>query len=908
MKNKLKTTQLKNNKNQRGMVFYWVVGLVVILYVLSESILVQLRNEVMQANIIMRGEIMNTVCDSLVEEAFMEIRKQMNDHASYHSESSAYRVLRCGGADNKPKSIEVATPITLKLASDVHGIDPKNISLTVTYEQITPYSKDLMGSPRNIANDPYNKESYGVIKIVAQVGIDRYKRGLVACKDIKTVRVLPPFPEFSLFVRDGGAVMPKNPYAFNKWISYHGAEKLNLKVLNGQDATKTGVILFGGGYDWSAYNASGGAEFFEVMKGFSLMPSLQETNGKLPIVINVTNPGLLSKESGSLLDALKSKGDKQALGMWPSYDMLSRTEYNPNLMKMSKDEQDEYFMKSSLGGIMEPIIQRNYKDSIPGDLLPINKNLPAKNGKTPDPPKMIMRYHNVGAGSEIEADGEDPSPFSTNEPSRGYLNYFKDYIKFCNDTKREFLNPKGSGVDLFGADTRPNANDSPQLTKIYGKVLACHFRAMTIDDSEEAIIVPWVNFNNAQKSGQISCIPKTLKMEEKRKLDIKEKAGALLKITDPVAKELLEFQPQIGKATAASAKTYKNPIPDLSLTPVGDDNNIIYKHVMSKPIFMPYDLSVTGDSFFNETVPSYNMPVNELAQRFPLDLAPEMACYSFSNAKDFILNLQYMNKLIKDKDGTWHIFLDGIWFLEGMKAFEGEYQKLYLPPDAFYSEMKPSEDKRAKPSPPLYINGKGIIASIFGTDIFVDGIQKDKDVNCKDAQLSLVTPPNPLYEKIKNLPEEIKSVIFSSQGGDITVTDNYVQASICSGIGTLRYRDNPSIDATNFKNIVPYYGQDSKKNPPLNFDSFFIRGNVIVNYLNLGALEQEIGPNTYAGGGTIAYDDTLYPDRSGKIGDDNYVVNMSQSYTYYKLQPINKDEDILESSSNSTSSVPPKTE
>ncbi|HOD43237.1 MAG TPA: hypothetical protein PKL57_22000, partial [Candidatus Wallbacteria bacterium] len=67
-------------KSRRGMVFYWVVGLVVILYVMSQSILYQIRNEIFLANYIMRAEIVNSVCDAMIEEAFMEVRLQMNDH------------------------------------------------------------------------------------------------------------------------------------------------------------------------------------------------------------------------------------------------------------------------------------------------------------------------------------------------------------------------------------------------------------------------------------------------------------------------------------------------------------------------------------------------------------------------------------------------------------------------------------------------------------------------------------------------------------------------------------------------------------------------------------------------------------------------------------------------------------
>ena len=51
------------------MIFYWVIGLVVILFIMSQSIMYQIRNEIFLANYIMRAEIVNSVCDAMIEEA-----------------------------------------------------------------------------------------------------------------------------------------------------------------------------------------------------------------------------------------------------------------------------------------------------------------------------------------------------------------------------------------------------------------------------------------------------------------------------------------------------------------------------------------------------------------------------------------------------------------------------------------------------------------------------------------------------------------------------------------------------------------------------------------------------------------------------------------------------------------------
>ena len=870
-------------KPRSGMVFYWVVGLIVILYVLSESLIFQLRNEIFLANYIMRAEIVNCVCDAMIEEAFMEIRIQMNEHKKVHSGADVYNVLRCGWVNPKPPSISVDTPITAYAAKKELGMDPANMGVTVTYEQVSPYKKDLMGNERK--NMP-QKESYGVLKIVAKASYGDYTKAVTACKDVKVVKVVPPFPDFSFFVRNGGTKMSK----YNHWPAYHGVDSLAFRVLSGTNATKTGKILFGGGYPYSKYNA-------DQLTGFKPMPkksAVQE--GEMPIIINLTNAGALVHDSGTLLGQLRTKNFSFPSDIaskydfsrcFPSFDFWGRS-------TMGHDVNDTQY-GSLASRLIEPSLKSGipipsaYKLCVPA-AVPAGGSSGGSSGASTEV-ELEHRYQILGAGIELGIDGEDAQlkPFVPGKlAAPGYLNYFENYIKYCETEDRDYLNPKYAGIDLFATDLRQGRDIlQPHFTRIYGNVLVSNLEAYAIKINNEAGMAPWVDFGDKDFNAQKALVPKKL-LEENTDRNFLQTLQGLVGLSAEHRKRF-KFIPHIGKTKKRAAKQLAAPA-ELSGAPnfyddkgklLGNDaKNVAYKHMMSRPKFGSYDVSEGPETpTFYDTVPYNNneVSVNELAAKFPLDLAPEMACYSFANAKDFIYNLWYMKKLVKpeeSEDKQWHMYLNGIWYVEGMKAFEPEFQQLRLPPDAPNGR-------------PLYINGKGIIASIFGTDIMLNGIVKDKSSDDDSSQLSVISAPNPLYDKISKLPPEIRETIFSSQQGDIWLTDAYVQASICAGIGTLRYKDNPQLTSSTAGSIFPYHGPDSKKGDlQNNFDSFFIRGNLMVNYLNLESLEDKDSlTKKNIGGGTIAYDEKLFPDRTGTgDADENYVVNLSQCYTFYKIE------------------------
>jgi hypothetical protein len=874
-----KTRGVKKPASRRGMVFYWVIGLVVILFIMSQSIMYQIRNEIFLANYIMRAEIVNSVCDAMIEEAFMEVRLLMNDHKKVHGGSDPYSLLRCGWGNPKPPAISVDTPITINIAKKEFGMNPSDMSVSVTYEQVSPYKKDLMGNERK-PSTMSQKESFGVLKVVAKASLGDYTKAVTACKDIKVVKVLPPFPGFSLFVRNGGTKASK----YNHWPAYHGVESLAFRVLSGANAAKAGKIVFGGGY--SRYEG-------DQLLGFKPMPKksqLQE--GEMPIIINLTNAGALNYDGGTLLGQLRTKnfnfpsdiGSKyDFVRCFPSFDFWARCKFG--------DDTDKESLAARL-------IEPSLKSGIP--LPPTTKLVvtpPASSSGSSSASKEVEldhRWQMLGAGIEIGLDGEDShlKPFTPKKlAAPGYLNYFENYIKFCDTEDREYLNPKYAGIDLFATDIRQGRDYlKPEITHVYGNVLAGNLEAYALNVKDDAYVLPWVNFEDKDFTAQKSVVPKKLAEENTDRTFFQSLQG-MLGLSE-AQRDKFKFIPHFGKnkkgagkpidtpATLLEAATRKDNSTDQVLET--DTKNIAYKHVMSRPKFGSYDVSEGPEvATIIDTVP-YNkeeVNVNKLAETFPLDLAPEMACYSFANAKDFIYNLYYMKKLIppeESEDKQWHLYLDGIWYVEGMKAFEERFQQLRLPPDA------PNGG-------PLYINGKGVIASIFGTDVLLNGVMKDKDSDDDLSQLSIISAPNPLYEKISKLPSEIRDTIFSSQNGDIWVTDTYIQASVCAGIGTLRYMDNPKVTMATAGSIFPFHGPDSKKDDHQNnFDSFFIRGNLIVNYLNLEKLEcKDEATKKMVGGGTVAYDEKLFPERTG-TGDHeaNYVVNLSQCYTFYKIEII----------------------
>ncbi len=868
---------------RRGMVFYWVVGLVVILYVMSQSILYQIRNEIFLANYIMRAEIVNSICDAMIEEAFMEVRLKMNDHKDVHGGSDPYSLLRCGWANSKPPVISVDIPISKEAARDF-GIKESDMSVSVMYEQVSPYKKDLMGNERKPSVMP-QKESFGVLKVIAQVSLGDYTKAVTACKDVKVVKVVAPFPDFSLFIRNGGTKMSK----YNHWPAYHGVDSLAFRVLSGTNAAKAGKIVVGGGY--TKYEG-------DQLLGFKPMPKKSQVQeGEMPIIINLTNAGALSYDGGTLLGQLRSKNFTFPPELNVKYD-FSRCFPSFDFWGRSIFGQD-----SSKESLAARLIEPSLKSGIP--LPPVTKltvTPPASSSSSSNASKEIEidhRWQILGAGIELGMDGEDShlKPFAPGKlAAPGYLSYFENYIKFCDTQDREYLNPKYAGIDLFATDIRPGRDYLlPHMTHVYGNVLTCNLEAYAMNVKDNAYVLPWVNFEDKDFNAQKSVVPQKL-AEENTDRSFWESLKGMVGLTDAQRKKF-KFIPHFGKNKKGQGKSIDTPPElleavtrkDISTDQIieTDAKNIAYKHVMSRPKFGSYDVSEGPEvATIIDSVPynNNNVSVNELAAKFPLDLAPEMACYSFANAKDFIYNLYYMKKLIppeESEDKQWHIYLDGIWYVEGMKAFEERFQQLRLPPDA------PNGG-------PLYINGKGVIASIFGTDILLNGVMKDEKSDDDLSQLSVISAPNPLYEKISKLPPEIRETIFSSQNGDIWVTDTYIQASICAGIGTLRYKDNPKVTASTAAAIFPFHGPDSNKNDRQNnFDSFFIRGNLTVNYLNLELLEdKDAATKKLVGGGTVAYDEKIFPDRTGTGDHDgNYVVNLSQCYTFYKIEIVKGKED-----------------
>jgi len=230
--------------DNRGMSFYVVLGLVAILGIIFTMVISLVRNEIVQGNIAMRGEVINNLLEAAVAEAEMNIRKEMNHHTVMQL-GTFYGYFR-SGVDDNGKAPDVDCPLTKEMAAKYYGIPKDDIKVTAELVDKRNFTEDMLGRKRKVPAG--TKSMYASIKISAEVAYGttatgkKYSRKLDVMKDVKVVRVLPPYPDFALVVRDGG--YPGCNY--NQWKSYYGGEKLNFSVIAGTnaDASRNGKVLF----------------------------------------------------------------------------------------------------------------------------------------------------------------------------------------------------------------------------------------------------------------------------------------------------------------------------------------------------------------------------------------------------------------------------------------------------------------------------------------------------------------------------------------------------------------------------------------------------------------------------------------------------------------------------------------
>jgi hypothetical protein len=226
-----------------------------------------------------------------------------------------------------------------------------------------------------------------------------------------------------------------------------------------------------------------------------------------------------------------------------------------------------------------------------------------------------------------------------------------------------------------------------------------------------------------------------------------------------------------------------------------------------------------------------------------------------------------------DKSGVHDLYLDGIWFVQGLIS-DFRYQSLPLPP--------PSNTTQEQYSLPgvMRVHGKGMIATVEGTEISLGGVVEAGDESA--TQLSVVVAPTRILFNLLNIfrtnPELIPPGMTLS--GNINVTDRPAQASVCTPMGGIVFQDDPT---WNRQAAEATYG----KNAP--YDRFYIIGNLIVNQLNQEQMESKATNGRSLGGGVVRYDNHLIEDSFGQADNKNYHVTIGQRFSYYDITVVNDD-------------------
>lgn len=891
------------------MSFYIVMGLVAILIVMFESLWFVLRNEIVQSHMAMKAEIVNHLCEAAAEEVVMGIRREMNRHKGMQT-GNFYALFRAGAEDGGMSAPAVDCPATREMAKKYYGIKDDKIEVAAAFINKRGFDTDMMGDKRKVASN--NKGCSGTLRVTAKVEYDGYARKLEIRKDIKVARVVPPYPDFALVVRDGGHVGAN----YNQWAASHGAEKLNLVVLAGDkpDASKNGKILFGGGLDETSlvnlipdpYPKT--LPFLSAwMSGWIPPPTPEQlrTMGlkQWPIVVNLTNYGVNNLEVGTLYDSTVQNIPEFA-GMTPTSDFHA---YGTE--------------KENLGEFVSAVPTQRVPYEIPvvrpkpgsGPAPPPDGAPPAPDGAPPEgggetetsEVEMTFFRATLGMGEEIAKMPEKAKPYGLHDKkAEGFKNYFGRYAKVYAGSP---FDPTGSGLDLIGSDPtdesdhvkRPHRN-----TLIYGNVISSYLTAHVVKIEKgdaKAAALPWVDLSAKMGIDEMQVLldppyAGKLPKEYMHKASIGNLVGAAFNKMKKLfgggqGSEKINY-PHCGKE---ESDKFEVPVPEALLEPWRGDglDTIHYRKFMSSAKFFPADPQMfgvsqtpgtqyTGKMLFRR---DYVSPVtgqtydaakfNEIIPSDLFDLSPDMASYKFVGPMEFIMYLQNNGMLVQDpRTGWWDLYLDGIWFVQGLVS-DSRYQTLTIPPPSF----------QGQPAGAMRVHGKGMIATVEGTDITVGGIVEAGDEGA--TQLSLCVAPTRVLFNLQKLREQNPDLIpmGMSLSGNIILTDQPAQVSLCSPLGELHFQDDPTWDQ---KRAEATYRKGAL------FDRFYVIGNVVVHRLDQSKLKQQRkSDNIEIGGGVIRYDPMLIQDAFGQEDVRNYHVSMGQRNSYFNWETVH-DKDKSE--------------
>lgn len=853
------------------MSFTIVIGLVGLIGVLFSALYFVMREEINQAHIAMQGEVLNNLLEAAVDEAAMDVREQMNRHKGVQT-GTFYGYFR-SGAENTATAPTVDCPHTREMATKYYGIPDEDIHVTADFINRRGFDVNMMGD--KIKPDPTSIGVSGVLRIVAEISYGqspKYTRRLEVRKDVKVVRVLPPFPDFALAVLDAGYLHSEKDYAnYNRWMSYEGSERLNFSVLAGDnaDASKNGKVLFAGGLNEDELvkmfpdpYPKNDKSLLGWLGGWVPSPTPAEIKSaglqQMPIVLNITNEGAHSHEVGTLFD--------NSVQSMPEYSGAAPTS---DLWAFAGPGEKG---PEALGKMHRAFLRAPYEVPKP----------PGKDGKPTGTEEIEVYQGIIGYGMELMEPAHKVKPhglFSKESP--GYENYFRHYQERYAGTP---FDARGSGMDLYGAhplDERDHLRRVQGNTHVYGNVLSSFFQVRGLkitEGKDKGAALPWLNLNQSGGAAQAKVLqdpPFKEMLQEEDLARVKWKG--------------LDFKkyPNYG---AKKEEKYEIPMPPGLLQPTNQQglDTIWYRMLMTAPRYMPYDLEAAGGflaqgsfgfrNFYKNPITlqeydaskfSYNNIPPEL-----LELSPDMAAYKFVGPMEFIMYLQHLGYMVQDpKSGAWDLYLDGIWFVQGLIS-DFRYQTLTLPPPSY----------QGQPAGIMKIHGKGLIATVEGTEVTVGGVIEAGDD--KDTQLSVVVAPTRILDNLQKIARTNPDLIPMGMtlSGNINVTDQPAQLSLCSPLGGLKFKDDPTWDEGAAEKTW------GRKTYNTTWDRINIKGNIAVNRFSQENLEDRRATDGETiGGGILMYDDHLIEDAMGQTDTRNYHVSLGQRQAYYDITVIRGD-------------------
>ncbi len=879
-------------KNSRAFILGVVLSLIAVLGILG-MIVHRITSEelfsVMQEE---ADSVLSAALDAAAEWTIIHIKLEANN--KMHTGSGIYTVLRA--ATDLSQDRDLTTYLDKdKIISMLEDMYPKLevLDYKVILTKLHPFDKDLMGkkfSPNMLKQ--LGRSYYGTIRIEISAKYGKKKKKLVACYDVKTVRIVPPNPSFVFWVARGDLSR------FNVWESrWGGVEKNFFKVLptltprylkdrNKKDLPR-GLIFIGGGNSLSddmienwPPNLMGGS-----IRGYGRY--------ERPVIINLTASDFAAiGGKKEIRDAVEKKIDPYTHKTYKFFDPKTKR----GVYHVSYDlvHLQQYLIATTPPNYQKAMLNRivNSFSFEVSKLKKTNKALYNQLRWASEDIKMIYGYR-TGADSQLFKMCKH-LVVGKSGYARGFRYYFPQLarlykrIRNKDSYRYDHLQFTKSGLDLLAIDDRyPDVKPADiQFTNIYGKVYTQCFMASVLDMKDNKGDFRLVAIPYYKNPAMLPSLPTEVKNPERiTKADLKDylstdknspwwkrmgsKISGAVKNAFSIFDRKFRNSPFFGGRIKLSIRTDGEP-PFIKKPNYLTENR--YKMLESFPFIAPYGFNADK-----------NRTVWFSAMKPGLLLAPEMASYRFVGPTQFYDYLQSRGYLVHGRDKVLgeeaaQLHLDGIWYVDGLPDPETG-TTLVLPKNTFY-------------------DGKGIIATTAGSSIQVNGLYPLR--NPILDTLSLIVADTTITMAMASLPPELR---LDTGGSSLILSDRPVFASLtvtpqspskCRGsdISSVFFRRDKSFTLRKVKLLEDKLSGKASKGKAVVPFAFVnkriqIYGNLNVGSINLKALED---PATKIGGGYLSYNPHLIPEY-GVEDLSAYHVSIATKVYYWKLYNLSEVED-----------------